>query len=312
MEYIIKTNSYRLLKEKLNELTKDIDKDNITYLDLTENSIKEIIEECNYTSLFDDKKAIVVNNTNIFNTKYEYKDELEILEKYLNNPNSNTTLVFIADSVSKKKKCVKIINDNNNYFELNSPMDDELKSCVKDYLKKNSYKIETSALNLLLDNLENKYDYILNELDKVMIVKKDYLITKEDIEKYTISTKCDNIFDFVEYIVKKNETKMIEYLERFINDKNEPAILLSNVATQYRLIYSTKNLSKEGYSEKEIAEMLDVHPYRVKLAKNNSYNYTNSELKERLLYIGKLDEQIKLGLIDKYIALKMFIISINR
>ena len=72
MEYIIKTNSYRLLKEKLNELTKDIDKDNITYLDLTENSIKEIIEECNYTSLFDDKKAIVVNNTNILSFEKFY------------------------------------------------------------------------------------------------------------------------------------------------------------------------------------------------------------------------------------------------
>ena len=307
MEYIIKTNSYRLLKEKLEELTKGIDKDNITYLDLTENSIKEIIEECNYTSLFDDKKAIVVNNTNIFNTKYEYKDELEVLEKYLNNPNSNTTLVFIADSVSKKKKCVKIINDNNNYFELNSPMDDELKSCVKDYLKKNSYKIETSALNLLLDNLENKYDYILNELDKVMIVKKDYLITKEDIEKYTISTKCDNIFDFVEYIVKKNETKMIEYLERFINDKNEPAILLSNVATQYRLIYSTKNLSKEGYSEKEIAEMLDVHPYRVKLACKHLFNYNLDEVKKILIDLANLDVKIKKGETDRYIDFELFL-----
>lgn len=312
MEYIIKTNSYRLLKEKLNELTKDIDKDNITYFDLSENSIKEIIEECNYNSLFNDKKAIIVNNTNIFNTKYEYKDELEILESYLNNPNINTTLIFLADSVSKKKKCVKIINDKDNYFELNSPLDDELKACIKDYLKKNNYKIETPALNLLLDNLENNYDYILNELDKVIIVKKDYVINKEDIEKYTIKTKTDNIFDFVEYIIKKNDVKMYEYLERFIYEKNEPAILLSNVATQYRLIYSTKNLSKEGYSEKEIADMLDVHPYRVKLAKSNSYNYTNSELKEKLLYIGELDEQIKSGLLDKYIALKMFIISINR
>lgn len=312
MEYIIKSNSYRLLKSKLDELTKDIEKDNITYFDLSENNIKEIIEECNYTSLFNDKKAIIVNNTNIFNTKYEYKEELNILENYLNNPNNNTTLIFIADSVSTKKKCVKIIKDKDNYFILNSPLEDELKACVKDYLKKNNFKIETPALNLLLDNLENNYDYILNELDKVIIVKKDYVINKEDIEKYTIKTKTDNIFDFVEYIIKKNESKIYEYLERFIYEKNEPAIIFSNVATQYRLIYSSKNLVKQGYSEKEIAELFDIHPYRVKLALNNSYNYTNTELKEKLLYIGELDEKIKLGLLDKYVALKLFIININR
>jgi len=312
MEYIIKSNSYRLLNSKIKELTKDIDKDNITYFDLTENSIKEILEECNYNSLFNDKKAIIVNNTNIFSTKYEYKEELSILESYLSNSNINTILIFIADSVSLKKKCVKIINDNKNYFNLSTPLDDELKGSVKDYLKEKGYKIESNALSLLLNNLDNKYDYILNELDKVMIVKKDYVINKEDIEKYTIKIKTDNIFDFVEYIIKKNESKIYEYLERFISDKNEPAILFSNIASQYRLIYSCKNLIKQGYSEKDIATLLDIHPYRVKLAINNSYNYTNSELKEKLLFIGKLDEQIKLGLLDKYNALKMFIIDINR
>jgi len=312
MEYIIKSNSYRLTKQKINELISGIEKDNIAYFDLTENNIKEVLEECNYNSLFNEKKAIIVNNTNIFNTKYEYKEELNYLENYLNNPNINTILIFIADSVSLKKKCVKIINDNNNYFNLMMPKDDELKSEIKEYLKQNNYKIENNALNLIIDNLEENYDYILNELDKVIIIKKDYLITKEDIDKYTIKNKKDNIFDFVELIIKKNESKIYEYLERYIDDKNEPAILFANIATQYRIIYSSKNLIKEGYSEKEIASLLDIHPYRVKLAINNSYNYTNKELLEKLLYIGELDEQIKLGILDKYIALKLFIININR
>ena len=57
--------------------------------------------------------------------------------------------------------------------------------------------------------------------------------------------------------------------------------------------------------------MFDIHPYRVKLALDNSYNYTNEELKNNLLEIGMLDEKIKLGLIDKYIALKLFLININ-
>jgi len=312
MEYIIKSNSYRLTKQKINELISGIEKDNIAYFDLTENNIKEVLEECNYNSLFNEKKAIIVNNTNIFNTKYEYKEELNYLENYLNNPNINTILIFIADSVSLKKKCVKIINDNNNYFNLMMPKDDELKSEIKEYLKQNNYKIENNALNLIIDNLEENYDYILNELDKVIIIKKDYKNTKEDIDKYTIKNKKDNIFDFVELIIKKNESKIYEYLERYIDDKNEPAILFANIATQYRIIYSSKNLIKEGYSEKEIASLLDIHPYRVKLAINNSYNYTNKELLEKLLYIGELDEQIKLGILDKYIALKLFIININR
>lgn len=309
MEYIIKSNSYRLLKQEINKLTKDIDKENINYYDLTIDNLKDILNDCNYSSLFEEKKGIIVYNTNIFNTKFEYKEDLELLEKYLNNPNKNTILIFIADSISSKKKCVKKIKENNNLLELNIN-ESELESHIKEYLKENNFKIENIALTRLIKNLNNKYDYILNELDKVMIIKKDYLITLEDIEKYTISLENDDIFEFVDLIIKKDTIKIFKYLEKFINNKEEPAILFSNIATQYRLIYSIKNLIKNGYKEKDIATNLAIHPYRVKLALEKSYNYTNTELKEKLLYIGELDEKIKLGYIDKYIALKLFLLNI--
>lgn len=310
MVYIIKSESYRLLDNKIKELTNGIDKENITHFDLTIDSLKDIIEECNYTSLFNDKKAVIVNNTNIFGTKYEYKENMELLEKYLNNYNKDTELIFIADSVSLKKKCVKIIKDNGNLFELKKPVGDDLRKMVIDYLKQNNFKIENSALIKLITNTLENYDFILNELDKVIVVKKDYLITNEDIDKYTIKIVEENIFDFVDLVIKKDTKNIFIKLEKYIQEKQEPAILLSNIASQYRLIYSVKNLTRKGFSEKEIADELGIHPYRVKLAREKSYNYTNDELKDKLLSIGSLDEKVKLGIIDKYVALKLFLVNL--
>ena len=308
--YIIKSESYRLLDSKIKELTDGIDKENITHFDLTIDTLKDIIEECNYTSLFNDKKAVIVNNTNIFGTKYEYKEDMELLEKYLNNSNKDTELIFIVDSVSLKKKCVKIIKDNGNLFELKKPVGDDLRKMVIDYLKQDNFKIENSALTKLITNTLENYDFILNELDKVIVVKKDYLITNEDIDKYTIKIIEENIFDFVDLVIKKDTKNIFIKLEKYILEKQEPAILLSNIASQYRLIYSVKNLTRKGYSEKEVALELGIHPYRVKLAREKSYNYTNDELKEKLLNIGSLDEKVKLGIIDKYVALKLFLVNL--
>jgi len=309
MEYIIKSSSYRLLKNKINELTKDIDKDNITYYDLTIDNLSVILEECNYSSLFCDKKAIIVYNTNLFNTKYEYKDDLTILETYLKTPNVNTELIFIADSISVKKKCAKIIKDKNNLFELEIN-EKELRDKVKEYLTNLDYKIENIALDNLINNLKKNYDYILNELDKIIIIKTDKLITLSDINEYTIKLESDNLFDFVDVIIKKDEVKVYKYLIEYIKEKKEPAILFVNIASQYRLIYSVKNLIKEGYRETEIANIFGIHEYRIKLAHNNSYNYSNEELKNKLLLIGKLDEKVKLGIIDKYSALKYFLTNL--
>lgn len=310
MEYIIKSESYRLLDSKIKELTNNIEKENITYFDLTIDDIDTILEECNYASLFNDKKAIIVNNTNIFGTKYEYKEINDKLEKYLNNPNIDTTLIFITESISLKKKSVKIIKDKNNLIEIIKPIKDELEQSIKDYLTNLGYKIENSALKELIINLNSNYDYCLNELDKVLIMKKDYLITLDDIKKYTIKIVEEDIFEFVDDIIKKDTKKIFQKLSKFTSRKEEPTILLSNLASQYRLMLCVKNLIKEGYSEKNIADELKIHPYRVKLAREKSYNYTNEELTNKLLKIGEIDEKIKTGVIDKYIALKLILVDL--
>ena len=310
MEYIIKSNSYRLLKRELDKLTEDIDKENINYFDMDVDNIKDILDNANYVSLFDDKKCIVVYNSNIFGTKFEYKNELEILEKYLNNPNDNTTLIFLTDNISKSKKCVKLISNKGNVIELNKPTGDNLKKEIINYLKEFNFKIENKALDLLIKRLDNNYDYILNELDKIMIIKEDYLINVEDINKYSVNIEEVDLFKFVDLVIKKKIEECLEELKIIVENNIEPAIILSMIAGQYRLIYSTKNLIKQGLSEKTIADELDVHPYRIKLAHDNSYNYSNIELKGKILSIGELDRKIKTGELDKYNALKIFIINL--
>ena len=305
MIYIIKSDSYRLLKAKINELTSDIDKEGVSYYDLTYDNLKDILEESSYSSLFETKKASVIYNAGLFGSKHEYKEDLELLGNYLNNDN---ILIFVVDNISLKKSIVKKIKEMGNLYELSIPEKEDLNKSIKEYLKKYNYKIENNAIIELINRCNGNYDYILNELDKVLIVKKDYVINKEDIEKYTINIKEENIFDFVDKIVKKDVQGSLMNLNNIL-ETYEVAVIFSNLASQYRLILSTKNLISEGLSEKDIATKLKVHPYRIKLAHEKSFNYSNQELIDKLLYIGELDQRIKLGEIDKNNALKIFIIN---
>ena len=190
------------------------------------------------------------------------------------------------------------------------PEKDSLKREIIKYLKEKNYKIENNALELLINRLGNNYDYILNEIDKVLIMKKDYLINVNDIKEYTINIEDLDIFKYVDLIIKKDIEKCLEELNIIIENNIEPAIIFSTIATQYRLIYITKNLIQQGLTEKTIADELSIHPYRIKLAHDNSYYYSSKELKEKLLYIGELDKKIKVGELEKYNALKIFIINL--
>ena len=79
--YLIKSDSFFLLNNKIKELTKDI-KD-ISKFDLDEVEIKDIINDGSYYSLFNENKAIIISNTKYFGGKFLYEEETSVLFDYL-------------------------------------------------------------------------------------------------------------------------------------------------------------------------------------------------------------------------------------
>ena len=64
-----------------------------------------------------------------------------------------------------------------------------------------------------------------------------------------------------------------------------------------------------GKNNNDIASILNVHPYRVKLAIQNSYYYTESDLIKYIYKLANLDKDIKTGNIDKTLGLELFLIN---
>lgn len=65
-----------------------------------------------------------------------------------------------------------------------------------------------------------------------------------------------------------------------------------------------------GYTEKDIASTLSIHPYRVKLAIQNSRNYSNELLIEYIDKLATLDYEIKSGEKDADTGLELFLLGI--
>ena len=70
--YIIKSFSFRALKNKIEEL---INSENKITFDLEENNLSDVFDEANYVSLFNEEKYIIVRNMKYFSNKGDYKKE---------------------------------------------------------------------------------------------------------------------------------------------------------------------------------------------------------------------------------------------
>ena len=301
------TNDYLINQEieKLKEKNNITDND-VTRYDYTETLIKDIIDDATLVPLFSNKKMIIVDNSTIFESTSK-KEDTVVLEKYLSSTNDFTILIFIdkVDKLDERKKIYKLLKDNNSVIECNTL---NINNLVKE--KFESYKIDSSTITKFINRVGTNPYNLINEIEKLKIFKiNEKVITDEDI-KFASKNIEDNIFDLINYIVNKNSEKVIDIYHDLLSRGSEPIAILVLIANQFRIILQSKLLYYKGYTEKDIASTLSIHPYRVKLAIQNSRNYSNELLIEYIDKLAILDYEIKSGEKDADTGLELFLLGI--
>ena len=300
---------FGLIKNEVDKLIKKIDTTDIIYYDLETSNLIDIIDDASTISMFSSKKVIVVENA-YFLCANKTIDNIELLENYINHPNINTYIIFVCttEKIDTRKKITKLLSNNGIVTELNKIDENYILTYVKEYLKENNYKIED--VKYFINNVStNLYD-IKNELDKLMMYKlEDKYITNKDIDNTTIKTMDEEIFTLTDSIILKDTIKSLSLLEEFLNKNYDEIHIIMLLASQFRFLFQIKRLYNKNKSEGDIAKTLGVNPYRVKFSLKKIYSYSESMLLDYIKQIAKMDHDIKLGLIDKKLALELFIIG---
>ena len=308
MVYLIASNSYHVRLEEVLKIFKTLD--DVETIDYNDTNLNEIINLCSYTSLFNDNKKILVKNCSFLDSKS--KDDLELLEKYISNPNPLTDIIFVFnDKVDERKKVVKLLKDNNafiyvkpfNYKDINAKL---ISKC-----KANGFKLsEANASYITFSSLSN-YDIAAMQLEKVMLYYDEPCeIKKDDLENLVSKSLDDNNFKFVDAVINKDIKTAMQLIKDFKLFKIEPLVLVSLLAREYRLMLFAKYLKGKNYSNAEIEKKLELKDWQIEKIINNSYHYVNKDLEDKLIELLELDYKLKSNLVDKYLALELFVLAI--
>ena len=295
--YLISIFSLRLTYDEVEKITAG--KSNIIRINYDESNIDNVLDECSYFSLLNEEKIVIVNN-------FKIDTNSKPLEKYLKNPNPATKLILITNSIDKRSAIYKLIKEKGTIIEINELKPSELTSKINSYAKKEGIMIDYLAVNKLIDYNLNNYDLILSEIDKLKLIKNK--ITKEDIIDYGSKIIGEENFALCDAITTKNKEETSKLLNDFIQNKEEVTPFIALLASSYRIILAVKSLSNK--SNETIAKDLNIHPYRVKLARDKASLYTLTELYNIIISLTDLDYKIKSMNVDNYMLLKIFLINI--
>jgi DNA polymerase-3 subunit delta len=306
------TENYLIEKEIHNIINKcNIEDINISKYDLLNDNIKDVIDDALTLSLFASNKMIICSNAYIFsrkNVKSAVTQNLDILLEYLENQNPNTELVFILphETIDSVKKITKALKKNGVIKDFNK--EKNINSIVKDMFA--DYKIDYKTINLFIDRIGDNLELLNSEANKLLMYKyNEKEITMEDVDSFINKNIDLDIFKLIEAIINKNKDSAMEIYHEMLKYNEEPIKIIIMLANQIRIIYQSKVLYKEGYTEKDIAKKLGIHPYRIKLALQNASKYSDKKLIDNLERLADLDIQIKSGTIDKKLGLDLFILG---
>ncbi len=281
-----------------------INENNIIKYSLEE--IDNILEEVSTISLFSDKKLLIIEMDN----SIDFKDNLTLLENYLLNKQDDNIIIFVynQEKIDSRRKIIKIINEKGKILELKKDYS-YLINYISNYLKDNNFAMSKLDIDYFLSLVGSNINNITNELDKLMSYRiNDKKITKEDIKSLVEVNLEEGIFALTDAVINNNVDKSLELYNDFLNKNYDELAIIALLASQFRFLFQVKRLSNQDKSSIEIANLLEAHPYRVKLAIEKNYYYQEKDYLKYLKVLADYDRDIKLGKIDKNLF-ELFLIN---
>ena len=131
--------------------------------------------------------------------------------------------------------------------------------------------IDNAAVSLLLELVGSNVTMLAKEMDKLTLyVGMGGEITTKLVAELVPKSVEQNVFALTEKVVKKILQVQCKFWMDYLRKEEEPIKLLALLVSQFRLLYQVKELQQRGYGQNQIASHIGVHPYRVKLAMNQT------------------------------------------
>lgn len=307
--YLIYGIDRSIIDNELDKLLKKLKIDDVVKYRIPDTKIEDIIEDASIVGMFSSQKVIVVEDATFFNANKTI-DNLSLLEEYLEHYNKDNYIIFIdnKDKIDTRKKITKKIKDIGEIISCNKEDREYFKSFINNYLQDRGYKLD--SIDYFLDYVGMDLNNMKTELDKLFMYKlEDKVIHNEDIKNICLRNYQDDIFTLTDAIIAKDTTKALEFTDMFLNNGYEEMQLIFLFASQFRFLFQVKRLANKNKNYKEIAQILEVNPYRVKFSLAKVARYTEDMILDELEKLAKMDTLIKSGKMNKHLALEMYILG---
>ncbi|GAB7386597.1 DNA polymerase III subunit delta [Bacillaceae bacterium] len=290
---------------------------NFSRYDLTEVPLADVLQD-GQTPPFMGERRLIVAREAFFLTggkaPAKVEHDLEQFAAYLQSPPEYATIVFVVkeDKLDERKKIVKQLKAQGALVPFPRLKEQELLEWVMKRAARLGVKIEPSAAQQLVARAGDTLQALHHELEKLALyVGNGGEITGDAVTQLVSRTLEHDVFTLIDKVANVQTDAAFHILYDLLKLNEEPIKILNLLARQFRHMLQVKILAGQGYSPKQIASTLKLHPYAVKLVSQQAARFREKDLRAILCMLADEDLRMKTGRIDKTLSLELFILKLK-
>lgn len=319
--YLISGEEQYIIEHSLKQIVSSVLSDEEMEFNYSQHDLKEIplsvtLDDAETLGFMADKKVVVLKNA-IFltaakdNSKVEH--DVSLLESYVQNPNPDTVLVIIApyEKLDKRKKITKLLTKEASVIEAAKFDERKAEGWIRQQTQKMDVRITSGAISRLVQNVGANLLVLENELNKMATyLNPGEMITEDVVDETVAKTLEQNVFTLVEKVTTRQLDSAFTILYDLLRQNEEPIKILALITRQFRIIFQSRILSQQGVGQGDIAKQLKLHPYAVKIAMDQAFQFEFHELQRIMRTLAELDFKMKTGS-NKRLQLELFLTSLD-
>lgn len=251
---------------------------------------------------------IVIENATFLSSKDTTKYDIKgFIDRSTND--ESVILVFCcpSDKLDTRKKAVKELISKSTVYPCIALDEKSLPGYINEELKKLNLKMDRDAIKWF--SARAGFDALRIEQELIKFKTFNDHITLKDVQDLMVCEPLNDVFKMVDALFERNALRLLAYYRNFRKLNMEPVAINGLLSGQIRFLFQVRVLMDQGNYKEEIARRLKAHPYRVQINMQRAYNFTSDELLEKLSILAKLDQDMKMGLVDKDEGFEQFILG---
>lgn len=206
-------------------------------------NLNEVISLLQNGSLFADARFVVLKDAE----EIKKKDDIELLSAWVASNSTEASLVLVSEEIGIDKKIEALIPKENKriFWEL---FENKKEQWVQDFFRKAGLAIDTDAVQLILDLVENNTDALRSACSQfVLFFQKGQRITQEDIDTILAHTKEESPFTLFNALIQDSFDQALEIWKKLsLSKDSSPVQLIAGLTFCFRRLLDWHQNALQG------------------------------------------------------------------